>query len=527
MQYGEEKVHDLYKPANFEKRVEAVKMLLGTVGEDVGREGLLDTPKRVAKMYMELFKGYSQDPVTVLGTTFEDEDHQELVLVRDIPFFSHCEHHMVPFHGVVHIAYIPNGTIVGLSKLARLVEVYARRLQVQERLTSQIADTIQEVLKPLGVAVIITGEHMCFDDKTEILTPSGWKLFKDLNDSDLVAQVDTDNNMMMSYVTPTARIALPYKGKMMSVKSLTIDQMITPEHRMYFKSEWKYYHAKSQWQVDMAANVFNIQGRFVIPKAVSSQVEGIEREYYLGDIPVTSEQYAKFMGIWMAEGCVTADYKTVITQNPGEVADEIRQLLNEIGIKYWEGHTPSGCIQFTSANRKLAEHFKLYQHSTNRVPEQSIKEMHHDNIKQYLRWYWMGDGSTDKKSGARYFHTSSKELADFTQILSMMIGKTGNVSQYEYNGTRYVFRESDKQVAIVGSNNRSTVDYDGIVYCVSVPTGAILIRRNGVPSISGNCMSMRGVQKPGTKTTTSAMRGVFRDDTNNARMELMMLLNQQ
>lgn len=161
MQYGEEKVHDLYKPANFEKRVEAVKMLLGTVGEDVDREGLLDTPKRVAKMYMELFKGYSQDPVTVLGTTFEDEDHQELVLVRDIPFFSHCEHHMVPFHGVVHIAYIPNGTIVGLSKLARLVEVYARRLQVQERLTSQIADTIQEVLKPLGVAVIITGEHMC------------------------------------------------------------------------------------------------------------------------------------------------------------------------------------------------------------------------------------------------------------------------------------------------------------------------------------------------------------------------------
>lgn len=161
MQYGEEKVHDLHKPGNYEKRLEAVKMLLSTVGEDVNREGLLDTPKRVAKMYTELFAGYAEDPVAILGTTFKDEKHQELVLVRDIAYFSHCEHHMVPFHGVVHIAYIPNGSIVGLSKLARLVEVFARRLQVQERLTSQIADTIEEVLNPLGVAVIMTGEHMC------------------------------------------------------------------------------------------------------------------------------------------------------------------------------------------------------------------------------------------------------------------------------------------------------------------------------------------------------------------------------
>lgn len=160
-QYGEENVHDLHKPENFDKRMEAVKMLLSTLGEDVGREGLLDTPKRVAKMYTEIFAGYAQDPAAVLGTTFKDEDHQELVLVRDIQFYSHCEHHMVPFHGVVHIAYIPNGTIVGLSKLARLVEVFARRLQVQERLTSQIADTIDEVLQPLGVAVVITAEHMC------------------------------------------------------------------------------------------------------------------------------------------------------------------------------------------------------------------------------------------------------------------------------------------------------------------------------------------------------------------------------
>lgn len=158
---GQDALHPMHSPRNYDKRIDAVKMLLSTLGEDTDREGLQDTPKRVAKMYNEIFKGYSQDPIAVLGTVFKDEAHQELVLVRDIPFFSHCEHHMVPFHGVAHIAYIPDGTIVGLSKLARLVEVYSRRLQVQERLTSQIADTLQDVLKPLGVAVVITAEHMC------------------------------------------------------------------------------------------------------------------------------------------------------------------------------------------------------------------------------------------------------------------------------------------------------------------------------------------------------------------------------
>ena len=145
-----------------QKRIDAVMQLLETIpNEQVTREGLLDTPKRVAKMYNEIFSGYESDPVSVLGTTFKQENHQEMVLLRDIPFYSHCEHHMVPFFGTVHIAYIPNGDIVGISKLARLVEVFARRLQVQERLTSQIADTIEQVLNPLGVAVVITAEHLC------------------------------------------------------------------------------------------------------------------------------------------------------------------------------------------------------------------------------------------------------------------------------------------------------------------------------------------------------------------------------
>ncbi len=130
------------------------------IGEDVEREGLLDTPARVTRMYEEIFAGYEVDPREVLGVTF-DEQHEELVIVKDIVYYSQCEHHMAPFFGKAHIGYLPSGKIVGLSKLARLVEAVTRRLQVQERITSQLADILEEELKPHGVMVVVEGEHLC------------------------------------------------------------------------------------------------------------------------------------------------------------------------------------------------------------------------------------------------------------------------------------------------------------------------------------------------------------------------------
>ena len=141
---------------------EAVRTLLAWTGEEVDREGLLDTPKRVAKAYGEFFKGYDEDPADILKTTFDDVGgYSDIVLVRDIPFYSHCEHHMVPFIGTAHVAYYPSNGVVGLSKLARVVDVFARRLQTQENLTTQIASSIDENLKPRGVAVLMEAEHMC------------------------------------------------------------------------------------------------------------------------------------------------------------------------------------------------------------------------------------------------------------------------------------------------------------------------------------------------------------------------------
>ncbi|GIP45304.1 GTP cyclohydrolase 1 [Paenibacillus sp. J45TS6] len=137
-----------------------VEQILKLIGEDTNREGLLETPARVTRMYEEIFAGYEVDPKDVLGVTF-DENHEELVIVKDIVFYSQCEHHMAPFFGKVHIGYVPSGQIVGLSKLARLVEAVTRRLQVQERITSQIADILDEALKPNGVMVVVEGEHLC------------------------------------------------------------------------------------------------------------------------------------------------------------------------------------------------------------------------------------------------------------------------------------------------------------------------------------------------------------------------------
>ncbi|WP_044336316.1 GTP cyclohydrolase I FolE [Rossellomorea aquimaris] len=140
---------------------DAVRLILEAIGENPNREGLLDTPKRVAKMYAEVFSGIDHDPKEYFETIFSEE-HEELVLVKEIPFYSMCEHHLVPFYGKAHVAYIPrDGRVAGLSKLARAVESVAKRPQLQERITSTVADTIMETLEPHGAMVVVEAEHMC------------------------------------------------------------------------------------------------------------------------------------------------------------------------------------------------------------------------------------------------------------------------------------------------------------------------------------------------------------------------------
>ena len=156
--YEREDKYDLEKIEQLKYHYGEVLRLLG---EDPEREGLIKTPERVAKAWSYLTKGYEQDPIAILQSAMFKEEYKQMVVVKDIELFSVCEHHMLPFVGKAHVAYIPNGTITGLSKVARVVECFARRLQVQERLTVQIRDCIQEALNPIGVAVVIEASHMC------------------------------------------------------------------------------------------------------------------------------------------------------------------------------------------------------------------------------------------------------------------------------------------------------------------------------------------------------------------------------
>jgi GTP cyclohydrolase I len=160
----EETGADIKSPAirvNQSRIEESMREILTNIGEDPTREGLLRTPNRVARMYDELTAGYHVDPVKLVNGAVFNVDYDEMVIVKDIDYYSMCEHHMLPFFGKAHVAYIPNGKVIGLSKIPRIVEMYARRLQIQEQMTSQIAEFLQDTLNPKGVAVVLEGAHMC------------------------------------------------------------------------------------------------------------------------------------------------------------------------------------------------------------------------------------------------------------------------------------------------------------------------------------------------------------------------------
>ncbi|MCB1506907.1 MAG: GTP cyclohydrolase I FolE [Hyphomicrobiaceae bacterium] len=169
-----------------EEAEDAIRTILRWVGEDVSRDGLIETPKRVVKAYDEYFAGYAMDPTEILSKTFEEiEGYDEMISLRGIRFESHCEHHMAPIIGKAWVAYIPNGRVVGISKLARVVQVFAKRLQIQEKMTAQIANVIEEVLQPQGVAVLIKAEHHCMTTRgvmkpgTDLVTSRMLGVFRD------------------------------------------------------------------------------------------------------------------------------------------------------------------------------------------------------------------------------------------------------------------------------------------------------------------------------------------------------------
>ncbi|HLY30068.1 MAG TPA: GTP cyclohydrolase I FolE [Ktedonobacterales bacterium] len=495
----------------------AVREIIAAIGEDPTREGLLGTPRRIAQMYAEVFAGLRQDPADVLQVSF-DEGHQELVMVKDIPFYSMCEHHFLPFHGVAHIGYIPNGRVVGLSKLARALEILARRPQLQERLTSQLADAIMRTLEPQGVAVVIKAEHLCYDRETEILTPEGWKRFDSLPFGLPVAQVDLQT-LEMTFVAPSEYVHYSYRGPMLRWESDTVDMLITPDHRAVIQSEWTFdFSSKPQWSVVPASEV---PARFYVPQAVKWMGDEIETVSFAGTT-IAGDDYVRFMAAWLSEGCTKSGRQNiVISQNAGEFADMLWELLQRLPFEFRRRRatTSPEHLQFISGNKHLYEALIPFGKSGDKRVPAVIKQMSTRQIQEFLHWYALGDSRYYKHNPMRVQYVSkSPGMIDDIQELLLRTGKTGSVQKYPCCSrieTRIHKRENSKGYkgykwyGKIQPHHRTTVLFDDEVFCVSVPTGAILVRRNGKPIVSGNCMTMRGVQKPGSKTVTSAMRGVF------------------
>jgi GTP cyclohydrolase IA len=321
---------------------QAVTTILRAIGEDPEREGLRGTPRRIAEMYEEIFSGLVQDPRDVLLVGFE-EGHQEMVIVKDIPFYSVCEHHLVPFFGHAHVGYIPNGRVVGISKLARATDILARRPQLQERLTTQLVDAVMSSLEPSGAGAIVEAEHLCYDEQTEILTEDGWKHFSELR-MERVGQIDPQT-LELSFTLPNEWVNYQYSGPMHRFWNDDIDLLVTPDHRMLVQRADEFRRTGGVWQF-IAAKDLDPQCWYVVPNT---------------------------------------------HLRPGEAL--------------WQD-----------------------------------------------------------------------------------------------------------RISVVSPEHCSVEMYNGRVYCVSVPSTAILVRRNGRIAVCGNCMTMRGIKKPGSHTVTSAMRGIFRDD---------------
>lgn len=509
------------------KKIEkAVRDILEAIGEDPKKKDLLDTPRRVAEMYEEIFAGIKQDPRAELEVIL-DQKHNEIVLLKGIPLYSTCEHHLLPFIGRAHIAYIPkNGRVTGLSKLARVVDILSRRPQVQERLTTQVADIIMNKLKPMGVMVVIEAEHLCYDKKTEILTKEGWKLFQDLKKVDKVAQVDPITRNL-NFTKTKKIIKYKYEGNMVKISSLSVDLLLTPDHRFYYSSEWDFYKDNNNWRI---APVRALMKKYIVFPRACNWIGRDIKSISIGEYEMPLELFARFFGIWVSEGCVTQTGKrkfVVVSQSPkSKYFAEIKDLFKQLKIKYIICKSGQS-VQFRIENDNFYNYFRKFGKSGQKYVPGFLKDATPEILKSFLDWYTKGDGHI-KKNKAIHFVSKSERLIDDLQevCIKLRMGCTKqNNSIFFRMETHRTKSGEDKWYSKLRPRNFSFKKYKGDVFCVSVPKGLILVRRNGKTAISGNCMSMRGVRKSGALTVTSAVRGIFKEN-QKTRSEALSLMKQ-
>ncbi len=530
-----------------EKIKKAIRLFLEGIGENPDREGLKDTPERIAKLWEE-FKSYEDFKMTV----FEDVgSYDEMVVVRDIQFYSLCEHHLLPFFGKAHVAYIPDKKVCGLSKLVRIVNKFAYRPQVQERLTAEIAEELEKELKPKGVAVVLEAEHLCYSSDTEILTDKGFKYFKDLSPEDKVAQVNPDT-LEISFTEPSAYIKYPFKGMMINFKSKSVDLLVSPDHKMLYSTEWIFYKSKNKrWLSNQAYKLKDIP-KIIIPQAGYMEKEDIKEvelkldENYeisgysstatktLKRIKVNADTFIKFLGIYLSEGSFFIKegkhYKVRVVQKENTHSfEKMKEVFDELPFNYHTVRRKNGTIEFVINSKILTKYVEKFGKSKDKYIPSFLYEVSPRQKNLFLEYFILGDGYLKPDGKTYHFVSKSKKLMDGIQALYATLGISTTVYLHEQDGNTYYRLETrkdkkgrDKYYSMV--REVKEVPYNDYIYSVTVEEGFLLVRRNNKIAISGNCMSMRGVKNPTSYTVTSKLTGAFKEN-EKTRNEFLNLIN--
>jgi GTP cyclohydrolase I len=528
------------------KLKESVKLFLEAIGENPDREGLKETPDRIVRLWKE-FKSHENFNMTV----FEDiGSYDEMVVVRDIQFYSLCEHHLLPFFGKAHVAYIPDGKVCGLSKLVRVVNKFSYRPQVQERLTAEIAEYLEKELNPKGVAVVLEAEHLCYSSDTEILTDKGWKYFKDLDIEDMVAQVNP-NTLEISFTKPVNYIKYPFKGMMINFKSKSVDLLVSPDHKMLYSTEWIFYKSKNKRWISKKAHEIKDIPKIIIPQA--GRMRGKELEYveieedydkvYFGNVitktkkkvRIKADIFIKFLGIYLSEGSYyikdKKQYKVYIVQKINtSSAKEIEKVIKELPFNYSIYKRKNGTIEYVINSKVLTKYVEKFGKSADKYIPEFIYSLSERQKKLFLDYFILGDGYLKPDGKTYHFVSKSKKLIDGIQALYSTLGISSTVYEHKYKNGKVYYRletrkdKNGKYKYYSMVRNVRDVPYNDYIYSVTVPEGYILVRRNNKIAISGNCMSMRGVKNPSSYTVTSKLTGIFKED-EKTRNEFFSLIN--
>jgi len=486
---------------------DSIRQLLTAAGEDVAREGLAQTPQR----YARFLKDWLQ-PEPFHFTTFDAEGSDEMIVQTGCLFFSLCEHHMLPFSGHAAVGYLPNGRIVGLSKLARAVRYCARGFQNQERITNAIADLIEDAVHPKGIGVVLRAEHLCYDRDTELLTERGWVRFDALKSDDVVAQVEP-TTLEMSLVRPLATQRFRYHGPVVAVQTDTVDLCVTPDHRMLYQSDWTFRQTRGRggWRFGTASEM---PQRAVLPQAALGWSGRRLTTRLVGGESVDGDDACRFFGAWIAEGCTRESKRdTVISQDIGPFEADIWRLLQRLPFGFRrvvQANRPQH-VQFKSSHGGLYAELEGYGKSGDKRLPRDVANASSEQLELWLDWYGRGDGHM--YTPVRWHYVSkSHGLIDDVQEVLVKLGRTGGVQRYD-GCSRLETRHTESGLYKWYGLTRSSFEpYSDEVFCVTVPTGAVMVRRGGKTAVCGNCMSLRGVQAPGTITQTSCLRGCFRED---------------